>query len=154
VLREAAAFYGSDLQKKYDLAEKYADESLQLNDGRVEPYTVLAQVYANEQRWNDLDAIVAKSEKYVPDSFGAHYQAARILLAIGKDLPRAERYFRKYLTMEPEGEQPPWAGAHWRLGLVLEKEGRKAEAIAELQQALQLAPDYKPAKDDLKRLQE
>ena len=152
VLREAAGFYVSDTWKKHDLAEKYALEALKLDEDRTAPYVVLAVVYANAERWKDLDAIVARSEKSIPDDFGAHYQAGKILLASGKDLPRAERYFRKYLTIEPEAGEPSWGGAHWRLGLVLEKEGKKSEAIAEVQEAVRLQPDLKPAKEDLNRL--
>ena len=92
------------------------------------------------------------SEKNVPDDFGAHYQAGKALLNSGKDLGRAERYFRKYLTIEPEGGEPPLAAAHWRLGLVLEKEGKKAEAISELEESVRMDGDFKQAKEDLKRL--
>ena len=38
------------------------------------------------------------------------------------------------------------------LGLLLEKQGRKAEAIAELEQAVRMNPDFENAKKDLKRL--
>lgn len=152
VLNAAAAFYSSDSQKKYALAEKDALAALKLDPDRVAPYAILAIVYASTERWKDLDAIIAQSEKNDPDDFGTHYQAAKVLLLTGKDLPRAERYLRQYLTIEPEGGEPPWAGAHWRLGLVLEKEGKKTEAIAELQAALRLQPDFKPARDDLNRL--
>lgn len=152
VLREAAQFYVSDVWKKHDLAEKYALEALKLDEDRVGPYVVLAVVYANAERWKDLDAIIARSEKAIPDDFGAHYQSGKVLLSSGKDLPRAERYFRKYLTIEPEAGEPPQAGAHWRLGQVLEKEGKKNDAIAEVQEAIRLQPDLKPAKDDLNRM--
>ena len=77
---------------------------------------------------------------------------AQALLEIGKDFPRAEGYARKYLSQEPEGEEPDTADAHRLLGLVFEKEGRKPEARAEIQTALRLRPNFKAAKDDLKRL--
>jgi tetratricopeptide (TPR) repeat protein len=152
VLLDAASFYSLDSQKKYDLAEKDALEAVEVDGDRVGPYAVLAIIYANKERWKDLDAIIAESEKNIPDDFGPHYQAAKVLLLSGKNLPRAERYFRKYLTIEPEAGEPPWAGAHWRLGQVLDKEGKKTEAIAEVQEAVRLQPGLKPAKDDLNRL--
>src|SRR5882672_9980366 len=139
-------------KKKYDAAEKYALEAMKSDEAVAGAYVILAVVYANGERWMDLDAILARLEKNVPDDFGAHYQAAKALIASGKDLARSERYLRKYLTMPPEGGEPPWAGAHWRLGQVLEKEGKKAEAIAEMQEAVRLQPDLKPAKEDLNRL--
>ena len=71
---------------------------------------------------------------------------------IGKDLPRAERYFKKYLSQDPEIGAATLAHAHWRLGLIYEKEGRKPEAIQEVQAAVNLKPDLDDAKKDLKRL--
>jgi Flp pilus assembly protein TadD len=71
---------------------------------------------------------------------------------VGKEFPRAEAYAKKYLSQEPEGEEPDAAEAHRLLALVFEKEGRNAEARAEMQAALQLKPNFKAAKDDLKRL--
>ena len=56
------------------------------------------------------------------------------------------------MSQEPEELKPSLAAAHWRLGLTLEKEGRKSEAIAEMETALKLQPDFSPAKKDLKRL--
>ena len=75
-----------------------------------------------------------------------------MLLTSGKDLPRAERYLRKYLTMEPEAGEPPLAAAHWQLGQVLEREGKKTDAIPEMEEAVRLQPDLKEAKEGLKRL--
>jgi hypothetical protein len=43
--------------------------------------------------------------------------------------------------------------AHWRLGLVLEKEGRKSVALKELEIAVSLDSSLDGAKKDLKRLQ-
>jgi tetratricopeptide (TPR) repeat protein len=148
-----AAFYVSEQMKKYELAEKQARETMiKLDPGRSAGYEILAQVYAKQGRAADHDALLAEAEKNVPDDFGAYYQAGRALLLDGKDLQRAEKYFRKYLSQEPEGFQPRWGAAHWRLGLVLEKQGRKAEAVAELQAAVQLDPQLEEAKKDLKRM--
>ena len=68
------------------------------------------------------------------------------------DLPRAERYARKYLAQEPEPTSSSPAVAHWRLGLVLEKQGRKGDAIAERQSATRMDPKFEQAQKDLKRL--
>jgi Flp pilus assembly protein TadD len=74
-------------------------------------------------------------------------------LEIGKEFPRAESYAKKYLSQEPEGEEPDYAEAHRLLGLVFEWEGRVEEARGELKTALRLRPNFKTAKDDLKRLE-
>jgi hypothetical protein len=76
------------------------------------------------------------------------------MLREGVELPKAEAYLKKYIneTKEPEPDSPIIAGAHWSLGLVFEKEGRKAEARSELETAVRLKPDFEQAKRDLKRL--
>ena len=149
---QLANFYASDRQRKYDPSEKEAREALKINPGRVGAFSLLAALSAMQERWSELDAILVQSEKHIPDNLYPYYQAGRILLGTGKDLPRAERYFRKYLAQEPEAGAPPLAAAHWRLGLVLEKMGRKAEAIAEFEKAIRLDPKFEPAQKDLKRL--
>ncbi len=147
-----AIFYASDAEKKYDLAERHAREALKLDAGRGRAYSVLSGVYTAQQRWKELDEILAELEKNDSDNLFSYFQAGRILLVNGQDFPRAERYFRKYLTQEPEPGAPPVARAHWRLGEVLEKEGRKPEAINELETALRLQHDFPEAKKDLERL--
>jgi tetratricopeptide (TPR) repeat protein len=145
-------FYFSDGQKKYDLVEKHAREALKLEPGRTGGYGGQAVVFARQKRWPELDAILAQAEKNVPDNFAPFYSTGNVLLADGSDLPRAEKYFRKYLTIEPEPTSATHADAHWRLALVLEKMNRKPEAIQELEKTLQLNPNHEGAKKDLKRL--
>jgi tetratricopeptide (TPR) repeat protein len=152
VLLTLAGFYSADTQKKYDLSENYASDALKAQPNRVGAYVTLAGLYAFQLRWTDLDRIIAEAEKAVPDNFAPYYNAARVLLGSGRDNARAERYFRKYLTQEPEIAGPTHAHAHWRLGLLYEKMGRKPDAVAELRIALQQKPDLEEAKKDLKRL--
>jgi tetratricopeptide (TPR) repeat protein len=137
---------------KLDAAEPQARALAALDPTGPSGYTALAIVYATGGRLDDLDAALTAAERAVPDNANAFFQAGRVLLARGGDMARAERCFRKYLTVEPEAGQPTLARAHWRLALVLEKEGRRREAIAELEQATRLEPDLDSAKKDLKRL--
>ena len=148
-----ARFLASDTRKQWEEAETHLRAALAIAPGRIGPYSGLAGLYAHLGRWDDLDKILAEAERAVPDNRGAHYQAGRILLGDDKEPARAERLFRVYLASEPEIGAPTLAHAHWRLGLVMEKEGRKPEALAEVQQALTLKPDLgDDAKKDLKRL--
>jgi len=138
--------------KNYMSAIQEAKAAVALAPDRSRPYADLAIAYAHGQNWNELDRLLVQAEKAVPEDLNPYYQAAKTLLLEGRDYDRAEKYFRKYLTQEPEGQQPPSAGAHWRLGLVLEKEGKKPYAVAELEESLRLQPDFGPAKEDLARL--
>lgn len=145
-------FYLSPSQKKYDLAEKYARQALEIDPGRGTAYSALAWIFAQQQRWEELDKILVEVGKNVPDNLTPYYQAGAVLHSEGKDLSRAERYFRKYLTQPVEGNAPIHSRAHRMLALTLEKQNRKTEAIAELQIAVRMEPDFEAAKKDLKRL--
>jgi len=121
-----ADFFNSPAQKKYELAEKHAREALKLDAGRVRGYSILARVFALQQRWSELDAILAAAEKTVPDDLAPFFEAGNALLETGEDLARAEACLRKYLTQEPEGEEPDAARARRLLELALKRQRRKA----------------------------
>ena len=137
-------------------AEKLAREAAQLEPDGVDAYSTLARLYAGQKRWTELDSTLGESEKNVPDNLTPYFGAGQVLLAqspVGsKDLARAERYFRKYLSQEPEADSPTLAEAHWRLGLVLEKDGRNRDAAFEVEAAIGLNPNLQKAKADLRRI--
>ena len=125
---------------------------LQIAPTRTNGFNGLAWSFVRQKRWTDLDAILTEAEAAVPDDFLPYYIAANELLAAKEDLPRAERYLRKYLSQEREAESPTHAATHWRLGLVLEQQGRKMEAVAAMETAVKADSSLEPAKKDLKRL--
>ena len=149
-----AGFYLSQEPANLAFAEKHSRAALNLDAQRASPYIALAYLLVSQRRWDELDQMLIDSEKSVPDDLGPHYQAAKAILLSGdsQQMGRAESYLRRYLALPPEGGQPSLAGAHWRLGLVLEKQGKKDQARAEIQLAVNLDANLKPAQDDLKRL--
>jgi tetratricopeptide (TPR) repeat protein len=151
-LMALAAFYASDAQKKYDDADKYVRQALEIDRTRTAPYSVSAQITVFKQNWEKLEYVLVASEQANHDDLDPFYQAGRVLLQSNQELSRAERYLGKYLSQDPEGLTPSLSAAHWRLGLILEKEGRKNDAIRELEESLRLQPDFENAKKDLKRL--
>lgn len=157
VLTSLAGFYQRPPQTRLDQARKYAAEAIKTHPGRAEAYSLLASACAAEGRWKELEVTLAEAASKVPDDLDPCYRAGLAILNDdgpgGGALARAEAYFRKYLSADPEGGEPTLAHAHWRLGLVLEKEGRKPEAISELKAAVQSNPSLSAAKKDLSRLQ-
>lgn len=137
---------------KLDEAEGEARAVLAEAPDRAAGWSLLAAIAAKRHDSQALDSVLAAAEVHCPDHRGPWYQAGRVLLAEGNDLPRAERCFRRYLEIEPEPGNPTLAHGHWRLAQVLEKEGRRPEARAELETALKLKPDLDDAKKELKRL--
>jgi len=146
-----ADYYASGSVKKFDEAEKHAREAVRIDPDRVGAHNTLAAILVEEKKWRELDAALAEAEKAIPDNLTPYYSAAARCLWRGVDFPRAEGYLRKYLSQEPEGRMPPAADAHRLLGGALYKQGRKPEAVAELQLAVKLDPNS-PAKDDLKKI--
>ena len=138
--------------KKFVLAEGEARTALAQRPGNVAPYLLLAQALGGQEKWAAVEVALADGKKAVPDNLSPYYNMARDMLLQNKELARAERYMREYLTATPELGAPGLAAAHWRLGNILEKEGRKAEAIAELRESVRMEPKYEPAKKDLERL--
>jgi tetratricopeptide (TPR) repeat protein len=137
--------------KKYDEAEREARAAMLVFPDRAAPYTLLAAALVGQSKWSELDPQLAQAEKVDPEDFTPYFRAASECLERKLELPRAETYLRKYLSQEPEPRSPSLGVAHWKLGLVLEQEGRKADAITELQSAVKL--DAIPAaKADLKRV--
>jgi tetratricopeptide (TPR) repeat protein len=157
-LMTLASFYSYSERRNFDLLEKYARECLSIDPCRIGAYGLLAQTYARQERWQDLDGILDLAEKNVPDNLNPYFQAGRIVFQQGRDFERAEGYFRKYLTKEPEpssmsrGQAASHAQAYWRLGQTLEKLNRRAEAVEAIAIAVKLDPGLENAKKDLKRL--
>jgi len=132
--------------------ERYGRHLIAIEPKRTVGYNALTWSFVKQKRWADLDQILAEAEAAIPDDFVPYYVAANTLLASKDDLPKAERYFRKYLSQEREAGTPSHALAHWRLGLVLEQQGRKADAIAALETAVKADASLEQAKKDLRRL--
>jgi tetratricopeptide (TPR) repeat protein len=147
-----AGFYTQPSHRRTEWAAKHAREAVQLDPARTKGYSILAMAYALEQRWSELETVLSASEKNIPDDLAPYFKAASALLELGVELRRGEAYLRKYLAQEPEGEEPDAAHAHRLLGLILEKQGRGAEAVSELEMAVQMNPRFKAATEDLQRV--
>jgi len=146
-----AHLYISDDRRDLAQAERLARAALGIDPGRSGAYAVLASVFAQQARWQELDSVLAQSERADSDDLAPYFEAAKALVASGRDNARADRYLKKYLSQEPEAGAPQFGYAHWQLGLLALKEGNKPVAVAELQTSVNLLPDFRPAADDLKR---
>jgi tetratricopeptide (TPR) repeat protein len=135
-------------------AETEARRALALDPARVNAYAVLAVVCVRAGRWDEVDTLLRQARARVPDDRSPQYRVAVAILAANQNqqLQRAEQLLRDCLEQPAEGQQPSHAGAHWRLGQVLERLGRKADAVRELQLAVQQDGSLDGAKKDLKRL--
>jgi len=151
-LIDLASLLDSDTYRRYAEAEHFARQAIAADPGRAAGYLYLASACAHQQHWSDLDAAIDEAQRHVPDNAAPLYSAAVALLESNADLARAERYLRRYLTQQPEAGAPTTATAHWKLGLVLEKQGRLADAAAELRAAATENSNDPAFKKDFKRI--
>lgn len=148
----ALARYLSSPFRKPAEAEKLALEAAQREPWRADAWGIAAYLQAAQGRLADAEATLARAAVADPERGGAAYMVGRSLLNDGRELAFAEKQLRRYLAYPPEYGWPSLADARWHLGQLLEKQGRKSDAIAELQAALKLEAEHEGAKKDLKRL--
>ena len=136
-------------------AEDEAKKALALDPARIDSYRLLAATYVITARWDQLDAALRNARNAVPDDLTAEFVAGETILDrnMGSQWTRAEEHFRNYLKMPNEGLEPTMAMAHWKLGTLLEREGRKSAALKELETAVSLDPSLDEAQKTLKKLQ-
>ena len=137
----------------YRKVEDYARRAIQIDSSRGAAYAPLAAALVHQAKWTDLEALLAEADRSCGDDLRAFYAAGKALLEDQRDLPRAETYLRRYLQQEPEAMAPTLAEAHTAQASVLSKEGQKANALAELRDALRSNPNFEPAARELKHLE-
>ncbi len=137
-------------QKKFGEAEQEYTAAIAANPKRAKSYTQLAFLYIQEKKDSEAPPLFRQAVEVDADYLPGYFGVARSDLLSGQNLDEAERFFKKYLSRWPEDGDPGLANAHWRLGQVYEKEGKKDLAVSEWQEALKLAPNFKAARDSLK----
>ena len=104
-------------------------------------------------RWEPAFAQFDALVKADPAAPGPQYQVGKTAALSGQRLADGEKALRAYLETGPKADSdPPREAAHWRLGQVLHKAGRKDEARAQYQLALKENPDFAQAKEALDKL--
>jgi tetratricopeptide (TPR) repeat protein len=105
------------------------------------------------EKWEAAFAQFEAAAKADPAAPGPKYQIGRTAAMSGRRLEDGEQALRSYLETGPKGENDPaLEAAHWRLGQVLEHARRRDEARAQYQQALEVNPDFKQAREALDKL--
>ena len=141
-----------DNNHRYAEAEKFARQAISADPNRTAGYTWLATALARQGKWSELETTLAEAQRHVSDDAAPFYAASVVMLELGAELSRAERYLRQYVAQEPEAGSPARSIAHWKLGLVLEREGRMTDAANELRAAAAEIGNDPAFKKDYKRI--
>lgn len=145
--RKAPSIVGGGLTKAYRQAEEL--RKLDAPAGT----RLLITLYADEGR--DLEAFQAGEEtlKDHPDDYGLLFALGRLAAADGTHLEVGEADLRKCLTLAVPNGFPDHTAAHLRLGQILQKQGRTADARSEFKLVLTASPDNPDAKAGLAELE-
>jgi tetratricopeptide (TPR) repeat protein len=113
----------------------------------------LGNFYQNQKRWADAFATYDRMLKQFPNEMNVHFQIGRTAALSGEQLERGEKELRVWIGAPPkDAALITRAGAHHRLGMIYEHQGRKDLARSEYQQALAIDPRSVNAKKSLAAL--
>ena len=116
-------------------------------------YSSLAGFYRRQKRFNEAVATWDRLLKAKPDALNAHLNAAFNLALSGQGLERGEREVKDWLATPPKDATAVTTGfAHYVLGMIYERQGKKDAARSEYQTALSLNPKNTDAKKALDAL--
>lgn len=140
-------------QKKPELARQEYLDGLREQPRSARAHGYLGMYLAGTEKnyagaLAEFDTALRLDPTYMP----AWYHYGRAAALGDTALVRGEATLRKYLGHTPTDREPPLANAHYYLGLVCEKQGRKAEAKQHYEAAIALDPTLKDAAEALKRV--
>jgi tetratricopeptide (TPR) repeat protein len=139
-------------QKDPAAAERIVQEALAKHPGDQRLRNSLGLLYQSQKRWDAAFEVYEAMVAADPNDWNALYQIGRTAALSGTHLERGAAALQRYLAHPPEPDAPPLANAHYRLGMVYEKQGNKAAARAEYQAAIKLDPKLDDAREALKKL--
>ncbi|HUF27456.1 MAG TPA: tetratricopeptide repeat protein [Gemmatimonadaceae bacterium] len=135
-----------------DEAERELRSLISTYPDSLAPYSSLVNTYVRAQRYDDAMTIADRFRRASPDVMIGHYIVGRIAAEGGIELDRGVRAVEQYLTHTPLENEPSIAHAHWRLGMIREKQGDRAAARAAYEESLRLNPEITGAKEGLERV--
>jgi Tfp pilus assembly protein PilF len=145
-----AYIYNHD--KKPELARKEYVDAVREQPSSPKAHINLATWYITEKNFDAATHEVEMAVKLDPKYMPGWFWVGRIAVATGTNYAAGEEALRKYLTYTPKRDEPGLHRAHFWLGQIYEKTGRKAEAKASYETSLKLRPDQKDVSEALKRM--
>lgn len=140
-------------QKKLELAKKEYAEAIREQPNSAKAHTYFGQYLENvEKSYTAASAEFETALRLDANHMPALYHLGKTAALANANLPRGEEALKQYLAYTPKGNEPPLASAHYYLGAIYEKAGKRPEAKRSYQAALKLNPTLKDATEALKRV--
>lgn len=139
-------------QKKLDLARNEYVMLVRENPTLPKAHYYLGNFLLSQKDWkgalHEYEYALKLDANYMPAYFRIGVTAAQSQ----SDYAHGEETLRKYLGYTPADDEPSHASAWYYLGMIQEKQGKKAEAKQSYTNAQKLAPESKDVKEALKRV--
>ena len=144
--KRAPRFVGGGMDKAYLQAEEIR---------RLDPVRgaiVLSDLYLGEKKFAQAYQVCEATCHEHPEAKTLFFQLGRVCAATGQHLERGEAALKEYLQCAPKENEPGLHAAHWQLGAIYEKQGKRDDARQEYAAALQIKPDFAAAQQALAKL--
>ena len=136
------------VRKDYVSAERDFKQAVAVSPHPAEQWTILANFYRNQKRWNDFDAAIQSCVSAAArdrNSGVGLYDGAGILIETRRNPALAAKMLEDYLAGSSKSEEAPAFIAHARLGQLKQHLGDAAGAKQEFAAAAAMAREYNPA---------
>jgi len=141
-------------EKNIDEAEAQFRRAMAADAGGLRGRRALSEFFVSRKRYGEARTLWTEARGVNLPAAVPGYELAGIALASGEGLAPALEDLEAALPRAESGGEPSPAEVHERLARVYQKLGNRAEAVAELQSALTLAPgraDWRRNLDALKK---
>jgi tetratricopeptide (TPR) repeat protein len=133
-------------------AEVLYRKALTHNPADVDALTTMVSLLTTAKKVADAEVLVNAALAKEPNNQKIQYQKAKCAALGGNDPAAGLAIVDSILTANPPVEGISLPGAHWRRGQLLERLGRKDEAIKAMERSISLDSNIKEVKADLARL--
>lgn len=130
---------------QYDAAAREFSEE-------AEPFYWIGALLVRKSDYAKAFEVYEKVLERNPSEMKACYQIGRVASLSGQRLERGKECLTLYLQHEPKPDEPSLASAHYTLGLLYEKIGKRDLARREFSAALDLEPSLPDAREALKKV--
>jgi len=158
-LTRLSAYYGDFAQAKIAEKVKALDQAeveyrslVRAFPDSSRPVVALATLLQNREQFSEAFEVIDARLARFPNDTVVIYQLGRTAAVSGREMTRGEAALRKFLSLLGVSDPQSRANAHFRLGMIREKQGDVANALAQYDSAIALYPRYEDAIAARKRL--
>ena len=147
----AAAFIYTHQQKMEEAHNEYTAEVKEFPKS-ARAHIDLGVSYIGAKNFKAAADEFETAARVEPTYMPVYFRVGQGAVITNSNFAQGEEALRKYLAYTPKSDEPSHARAHYWLGQIFEKQGKKAEAKASFEASLKLNPNQKDVAEALKRV--